>query len=79
MKKIYIVTAGEYSDYHIVRVFEDKDLAVKYVDAVNLSSEEYDECDIEEYEIQDTDISYYRGQETPTSISRGGMPASSFQ
>ena len=29
--KIYIVTAGEYSDYHICKVFLDKEKADKYV------------------------------------------------
>lgn len=29
--KVYIVTAGEYSDYHICKVFLDKEKADKYV------------------------------------------------
>lgn len=45
MSKIYVVTAGVYSDYHICAVFESRELAEEYkeVDA--------DGCDIEEYEL----------------------------
>lgn len=32
MKEIYIVTQGEYSDYHIVAVFDNKKEAQKFVD-----------------------------------------------
>lgn len=31
MKKIYVVTAGEYSDYRIQAVFSEKEIAEKYV------------------------------------------------
>lgn len=31
--KVYVVTAGEYSDYHIERVFTDKGMALAYIEA----------------------------------------------
>jgi hypothetical protein len=51
--KIYIVTAGEYSDYHIVRVFLDKEKAERYI---SLCGNHYDEPVIEEYETDDDSI-----------------------
>lgn len=30
--KVYVVTAGEYSDYHIERVFTDKSMALAYIE-----------------------------------------------
>ena len=45
-EKIYVVTKGCYSDYHIVAVTLDKDIAEKIAAKFNSS---YDECDIEEY------------------------------
>ena len=32
MKKVYIITAGSYSDYRIVGVFDDKELAKKFIE-----------------------------------------------
>jgi hypothetical protein len=43
MNKIYVITAGSYSDYHIVTVFSKKELADKFS---NLT-----DCKVEEYEI----------------------------
>ena len=44
-KKIYIVTSGEYSDYHIEAVFTTKEKAVEYVEQHGTY------YDIEEYDI----------------------------
>lgn len=44
MKKVYVVTAGEYSDYHIEAVFSDKK---KATELISKSSH----LEIEEYEI----------------------------
>ena len=43
-KKIYIVTSGEYSDYHIEAVFTTKEKAVDYVEqhGTDYNIEEYD-------------------------------------
>ena len=43
-KKIYIVTSGEYSDYHIEAVFTTKEKAVEYVEqhGTDYNIEEYD-------------------------------------
>lgn len=50
MSKVYIVTAGDYSDYHICAASLDKEhaeiLAEKYTDS-------YDEAIIEEYELDE--------------------------
>ena len=48
MTKVYIVTNGEYSDYHIVNVFSDKGKAEKYVKAIYGIN---DEVCIEEYDV----------------------------
>ena len=45
-EKIYVVTSGCYSDYHIVAATLDKDIAEKI--AAKFSGR-YDECEIEEY------------------------------
>lgn len=50
MNKVYVVTIGDYSDYHIVGVFADKDLAQKYVDRYKGGSS-YNQPQIEEYEL----------------------------
>ena len=50
MSKVYIVTAGDYSDYHICAASLDKAraeiLAEKYTDS-------YDEATVEEYELDE--------------------------
>jgi len=51
MKKIYILTEGSYSDYHIVGVAEDKETA-------ELLSEKWD-CGIEEYNINTIEDAKY--------------------
>ena len=46
-KKVYIVTSGYYSDYHIVAVFDSKEKAEEYVD----SSPQYDIHEPEEWTL----------------------------
>lgn len=48
-KKIYIVTAGEYSDYGIIAPFSSKQLAEKFIESCKWS--EWDCPRIEEYYI----------------------------
>lgn len=48
MDKIYIVTAGDYSDYHIVTVFSSRELAEKFCTKFGDPDYEYE---IEEYEL----------------------------
>lgn len=55
MATVYIVTAGEYSDYRIERVFLDKDNAYKYRDLMN---SKYDDYRVEEYDTSDDDIKF---------------------
>ena len=50
--KVYIVTEGQYSDYHIEKVFLDKNEAYKYMAIEGSYS-----CQVEEYEITDNVIS----------------------
>lgn len=53
-KIIYIVTQGSYSDYHIVGVFEDKELAEEYA--------KQNKADVEEHFVKtDTDLELPRG------------------
>jgi hypothetical protein len=50
--KIYIVTSGEYSDYHIEAVFSTKELAESYIeDTTSEDNRFYDDPTIEIYEI----------------------------
>lgn len=50
-KKVYVVTSGEYSDYGISAIFDDKLLAQKYIEIYNQFSDYNDYNNIEEYEI----------------------------
>lgn len=45
MKTIYVVTDGEYSDYHVEAIFDDESLARSFVEATG------DNMRIEEYEL----------------------------
>lgn len=57
MKKIYVVTSGEYSDYCINAVFESREKAELYCAIKNATKEyRYDRCEIEEYELSDDTI-----------------------
>jgi len=41
MNKIYVITDGDYSDYHIVAVYDDKNLAEKVSKKIGADVEEY--------------------------------------
>lgn len=49
--KVYVLTQGEYSDYHIIGVYSTKEKAQKLRDAMRTSGTFYDEPQIEEYEL----------------------------
>ena len=50
--KIYIVTAGEYSNYHIEAVFDNKDEALEFAALNNdFNACTYNDFDVEEYNI----------------------------
>lgn len=51
MDKVYIITSGEYSDYHIKRVFLSREKAISYLNRVEQDS--YDNYNIEEFELDD--------------------------
>lgn len=51
--KVYVITAGSYSDYHIERVFLDKEKAERYVE---LSNNRYETPYIEEFETDDDEV-----------------------
>ena len=44
-KKVYVVTSGEYSDYHIVGIFDSREKAEEYINHSTYS----DLNDVEEY------------------------------
>lgn len=50
MGKVYVVTSGEYSDYHIVAVFTNEEQAEKYADSLGLRRG-YAEASVEEYDL----------------------------
>jgi hypothetical protein len=52
MGTIYIVTAGEYSDYHVVSVFDSRDKAESFVEYYN-DNDNWSEAGIEEYELNE--------------------------
>ena len=51
--KVYIVTRGEYSDYHIVGVYSTKEKAQEICDAISTSGTYWDEPQVEEYEMDE--------------------------
>lgn len=54
MKKIYIVTAGEYSGYHIKRVFSTRKLADKYTKTfIERDNFEVEYCNVEEFDVDE--------------------------
>lgn len=55
---IYVVTSGEYSDYHIESVFADKKQAELYCAVRDSRREAYDSdfCRIEEYETDEAQL-----------------------
>ncbi len=50
MKKIYIVTSGEYSSYSVEAVFDSEALAKKFIDSVKTTTTDINEK-IEAYEL----------------------------
>lgn len=50
--KVYIVTNGSYSDYHIVKVFLDKEKAHDFANRATTSGYDQD-YDVEEYDTED--------------------------
>lgn len=54
--KIYVVTKGQYSDYHIVAATLDKEKAERMAKRF---SDKWDECEVEEYEDGDIDFRPY--------------------
>jgi hypothetical protein len=60
MSKIYLVTEGDYSDYHVCGVFSTKENAQKYIDHFGSSggAGNSNDPDIEEFEL-DSDIELF--------------------
>ncbi|MBO7451862.1 MAG: hypothetical protein J6U54_16070 [Clostridiales bacterium] len=56
--KVYAVTAGSYSDYHIVAITDDKEKADALVELINKQCDKYgnDDAYAEEYDTKDVDI-----------------------
>lgn len=54
--KVYVLTKGEYSDYSVYAVVDDKAKAELLKEAL---SDEYDEANIEEYDTEDANIDGY--------------------
>ena len=52
-KKAYIVTSGDYSDYHIVAVFTDHEKAEHFLGVYNSTHWASSQAEIEEYTIGD--------------------------
>ena len=50
MNKVYVVTSGSYSDYHIEAVFSTEELAEKYIHATK-SGNRWDDASIEEWDL----------------------------
>ena len=59
MAKVYVVTAGEYSDYDIVKIFSTCEKAQEYIDIVSSLGDIVQEKfnDIQEWELDDFNIS----------------------
>lgn len=51
--KVYVVTQGEYSDYHIIGVYSTKEKAQELYDAMRKSGTYWDEPHIEDYELDE--------------------------
>lgn len=77
--KIYIVTAGEYSDYGILAAFLDKTKAEQFVEKYNRPDGYYDRAEIEEYEegipfdfnTQDIyEVRFYEGTDRAPDVTK---------
>ena len=56
--KVYVITSGEYSEYHIDAVALDEEEAKKKCAVFNSTKSEYDDmCQIEEYDTDDVQVS----------------------
>lgn len=55
--KVYVITSGEYSDYHIDAIALDKNEAVEKCATLNALVRGDDYCYIEEYDTEDMKIS----------------------
>jgi hypothetical protein len=64
-RKVYIVTAGKYSDYHIAAVFSTREMAEKCVEVVNrenpYSTREDPYAKIEEWEVDEVPPGLHQG------------------
>lgn len=56
MGKVYVVTAGEYSDYGIEKIFSTREKAQEYIDIVSAPGRQ-DFNDIQEWELDDFKVS----------------------
>lgn len=56
MKKVYVVTTGEYSDYSIEKIFSTREKAQEYINIVSVLGKE-DFNDIQEWELDDFKVS----------------------
>lgn len=53
MSKVYVVTAGVYSDYHIQKIFDNKPAAEEYIRQCELSDDYFSRsATIEEYDLE---------------------------
>lgn len=55
MTRVYVVTEGSYSDYHIVAIFSDKNNADIYAALIN-STRGRDGAEVEEWDVDDVKI-----------------------
>ena len=56
MAEVFVVTQGSYSDYHIVRVFSQRDLADAYVEAIN--AQPYEQAESEVWMLDTEPVAY---------------------
>jgi len=62
--KVYVVTQGEYSDYHIEKVFADRNKAEEYCEMFNEAKKDSTWAslmEIEEYETADDTLETFKG------------------
>lgn len=53
MSKVYVITAGVYSDYHIQKIFDNKPAAEEYIRQCELSDDYFSRsATIEEYDLE---------------------------
>jgi hypothetical protein len=57
--KAYVVTSGEYSDYHICGVFNESETAQKFIDSFKASN--YEQMNIEEWELNQWKVELKNG------------------